>query len=81
MSDIDASKKAEADAIWDGPAYLVNRAWVVWTNQMVRITFGEQGGPDEPPRYRTAVGMTPSDARTLLTLLSGVVGQLPPPND
>jgi hypothetical protein len=77
MSETTRPKKTEGDAIWEGPAYLVNRSWIVWTDQMVRITFGEQGGPHEDPMYRTAVGMTPSDARTFLELLSNVIAAMP----
>jgi len=76
MSGTERPKKTEGDAIWEGPAYLVNRSWIVWTDQMVRITFGEQGGPREPPMYRTAVGMTPTDARAFLDLLSSVLSSM-----
>jgi hypothetical protein len=79
MGERTASRKTEGEAIWQGPAYLVNRWWIVWTNQMVRITFGEQGGPEEPPMYRTAVGMTPSDARAFLELLSNVMASISDP--
>jgi hypothetical protein len=55
-------EQANAEAIWGGPAFLSNRAWIVWTGQVVRIAFGEQGGPDEAPHFRTAVGMSITDA-------------------
>jgi hypothetical protein len=55
-------EKEEGRVIWEGPAYLTNKIYVVFTGQMVRITFAEQAGPDEPPMFRTAVGLTPLDA-------------------
>jgi hypothetical protein len=58
----DMMELAVAEAIWGGPAFLSNRAWIVWTGQLVRITFGEQGGPDEAPHFRTAIGMSIADA-------------------
>ncbi|MGP0093289.1 MAG: hypothetical protein ACLPKB_25600 [Xanthobacteraceae bacterium] len=61
------------NAIWGGPAFLANRVWVVYSGQMVRITFGEQGGPEETPRFRTAVGLTPADAIAFAELLKNVV--------
>ncbi len=68
----DRHHKTEGEAIWEGPAYLVNRAWIVWSDQMVRITFGEQG-PDGDPMYRTAIGMIPADAAAFSEALSSVV--------
>ncbi len=64
---------ANEEAIWGGPAFLANKIWVVYTGQMVRITFGEQGGPDETPRFRTAVGLTPNDAIAFAKLLKDIV--------
>jgi hypothetical protein len=69
-------EKAIGRVIWEGPAFLVNRAWIVWNGQMIRITFGEQGGPDEPPLFRAAVGMTPADATAFAQVLADTLKQL-----
>jgi hypothetical protein len=55
-------EKEEARVIWEGSAYLSNKIYVVFTGQMVRITFAEQAGPDELPVFRAAEGLTPLDA-------------------
>jgi hypothetical protein len=62
--------------IWEGPAVLTNKMWIVWTGQLVRITFAEQAVPDEVPRFRAAVGMAMEDAIAFSKALAETVKPL-----
>ena len=73
MSGKTEAEKREGEVIWGGPAYYANRAWIVTTGGMVRITFGEQGGPEEPAAFRLAVALAPQDAVAFADVLDSVV--------
>ena len=73
MSEKTEAEKREGEVIWGGPAYYVNRSWIVTIGGMIRITFGEQGGPEEPASYRTAVALAPQDAIALADVLESAV--------
>jgi hypothetical protein len=59
--------------VWSGPAYLSNRIFIVTMDEVVRITFAEQAGPDDDPIFRTAVALTAPTARSFLALLQNVL--------
>ena len=71
MSDDETTKE---DRPPDGPVILTNRAWVSWSddNEIVRLIFADQDGPDAPPIYRAAVAMSRSGAKILASLLAQV---------
>lgn len=72
-------EKAIGRVIWEGPAFLTSKVWIIWTEQIVRITFAEQSGPDELPVFRTAVALTPADAIAFSKVLADVVKQYEEP--
>lgn len=55
--------------VWENPAFLTNRIFLVVKDNVVRITFTEQSGPDALPVFRTAVAMSMLDAIALSDLL------------
>jgi hypothetical protein len=67
---------AIGQAIWEGPAIFTNKMWIVWTGQAVRITFAEQAGPTDVPKFRSAVAMGPADAIAFSKALAATVRPL-----
>jgi hypothetical protein len=58
-------------------AHIANTGAAVWANKfvvsigpIVRIAFLEQGGPDEPEFFRSAIAMSHQDAIALKNLLT-----------
>lgn len=55
-------KYPDSDVIWGGPALFTNKVWVIYSSSWIRLTFAEQGNPDEAAKFRAAVAMPPAEA-------------------
>jgi hypothetical protein len=67
--------RAEADVANSGPAVWTNKFMVV-LGPIIKIMFMEQGGPEEPLFFRSAVAMSHQDAIALKTLLTRMLADL-----
>lgn len=64
---------AESGIAFEGPALLANRFFVHLWPAGARITFAEQGLPDQPPIFRSAVLLSYQDAIELKNLLQSML--------
>jgi hypothetical protein len=69
-------EKAIGRVIWEGPALLTNKMFVVVMGTTVRITFTEQPAPELLPIFRSAVAMSIPDAIGLSNVLKDSLAQL-----
>lgn len=67
--------KSEADVANSGPAPWTNK-FIVSLGAAVRVAFLEQGSPNEPLFFRSAVTMSHQDAIALKTLLNRMLADV-----
>ena len=64
--------RTDANIANSGPAVWANK-FMIMLGPMVKIAFMEQGGPEEPLFFRSAIAMSHQDAIALKNLLAGIL--------